>query len=90
MREKRAMSALVVVFMLSAMVGFALGISFSCCALAVPGIVFALLSAAVLHVQGFGAVSGIAITVACLIVNQLAYLAGVFFAHRRLAVLSKK
>jgi hypothetical protein len=42
-------------------------------------------AAAALHVQGFGAVSGIAIIVACLIVNQLAYLAAcsLFIAARR-------
>jgi hypothetical protein len=84
------MSALVVVFMLSAIIGFALGISVSYFALAVSGVAFALLSATVLHVQGFSAFSGIAMIVACLIVNQLAYLAGVFFAHRRPPVLSKK
>ena len=84
------MSALVIVFMLSAIVGFAFGISFSYSALAVSGVAFALLSAAVLHIQGFGALPGIATIVACLAANQLGYLAGVFFVHRRLAVLFKK
>jgi hypothetical protein len=83
------MSALVIVFVLSAMVGFALGISFSYSTLAVSVVAFALLSAVVFHVEGFGAFSGIAMIVACLIVNQLAYLAGVAFAHRS-AVPSKK
>jgi hypothetical protein len=84
------MSALVTLFSLSAVVGFALGISFSCYALAVSGIALAFLSAIVLHVQGFGALPGIAIIVACLTVNQTAYLAGVFFVHRRSAGLVEK
>jgi hypothetical protein len=40
------------------------------------GVVLAGLSAAALHVAGFGALSGIATIVACLTLNQLAYFAG--------------
>jgi hypothetical protein len=65
------MSAFVIVFMLSAMVGFAFGISFSYSALAVSGVAFALLSAAVLHIQGFGALPGIATIVACLAASSV-------------------
>jgi hypothetical protein len=86
----RAMSALVALFGLSAVVGFALGISFSCYALPVSGIALAFLSATLLHVQGFGAHPGIAIIVACLTVNQTAYLSGVFFVHRRSASLASR
>jgi hypothetical protein len=38
----------------------------------------AVVSAAALQIQGFGALPGIAIVVACLTVNQLAYLVGAF------------
>jgi hypothetical protein len=56
--------------------GFALGGVFSWLGIGAAGIALALLSAAVLHLQGFGALSGIAITAACLTVNQASYLAG--------------
>jgi hypothetical protein len=84
------MSALVILVTLSAVVGFALGISFTCYTVAISGIALALLSAAVLHVQGFGALSGIATVATCLTVNQAAYLAGALFAYRRSAGLFKK
>jgi hypothetical protein len=73
------MSALAILFMLSAVVGFALGVSYNWYAIAVSGIALAVLSAAVLHNQGFGSFSGIAIIVACLTINQASYL----FARRR-------
>jgi hypothetical protein len=79
------MNAVITLLTLSALIGFALAGSFSCYALAVSGIALAFLSAAVLHIQGFGAFSGIAIIAACLTVNQAAYLAGLLFAHRRSA-----
>ena len=47
-------------------------------AIAASSFGLAVLSSAVLQIQGFGALSGIAIVVACLTVNQLAYLAGAF------------
>jgi signal transduction histidine kinase len=77
------MSALAILFMLSAVVGFALGVSYNWYAIAVSGIALAVLSAAVLHNQGFGSFSGIAIIVACLTISQASYLAGVRFARRR-------
>jgi hypothetical protein len=46
-------------------------------------------SAAALRVPGFGALSGIAIIVACLTVNQLAYFARVVLANRRLKEANK-
>jgi hypothetical protein len=84
------MGAIVTLLTLSAVIGFALGGSFSCYALAVSAVALAFLSAAVLHSQGFGTVSGIATIAACLTVNQAAYLAGALFAYRRSAGLFKK
>jgi len=63
---------------LSALIGFALGTSFSWLAIAACSIGLAVLSSAILQIQGFGALPGTAIVVACLTVNQMAYLAGVF------------
>ena len=72
------MSALIVLLALSALIGFALGTSFSWLAIAASSAGIAVLSSAILQIQGFGALPGIAIVVACLTVNQMAYLAGVF------------
>jgi hypothetical protein len=72
------MSAVVILLALSALIGFALGTSFSWLAIAVCSVGLAVVSAAALQIQGFGALPGIAIVVACLIVNQMAYLAGAF------------
>ena len=71
------MSALILLA-LSALIGFALGTSFSWLAIAAAGVGLAVLSSAVLQIQGFGALPGTAIVFACLSVNQMAYLAGVF------------
>jgi hypothetical protein len=72
------MSAVIVLPALSALIGFALGTSFSWLAIAASSIGLAVLSSAILQIQGFGALPGIAFVVACLTVNQMAYLAGVF------------
>jgi hypothetical protein len=77
------MSAVLTLLALSALIGFALGNSFSWIAILISGVVLAIASAAALRIQGFDALFGIAIIGACLTVNQTAYLAGGFFAHRR-------
>jgi hypothetical protein len=78
------MTAMIVLVALSALVGFALGTSFSWLAIAASSIGIAVLSSAILQIQGFGALPGIAIVVACLAVNQMAYLAGAFGRSRGL------
>ena len=72
------MSAVIVLLALSALIGFALGTSLSWLAIAASSIGLAVLSSAVLQIQGFGALPGIAVVVACLTINQMAYLAGAF------------
>jgi hypothetical protein len=74
------MNAVIVLLALSAVTGFALG-SFSWFAIGISGLVLAVLSSAALHIQGFSAFPGIAIVVACLTVNQIAYLVGVVAHH---------
>jgi hypothetical protein len=76
------MSAAFILLTLSAATGLALGMLFSWLAIAASSIGLAILSAAVLQIAGFGALSGIAIIVACLTVNQLAYVLGVMLANR--------
>jgi hypothetical protein len=72
------MTAVIVLLALSALIGFVLGTSFSWLAIAASSTGIAVLSSAILQIQGFGALPGIAIVVACLTVNQMAYLAGAF------------
>jgi hypothetical protein len=76
------MWGLAVLFGVSALIGFGLGGLFSWVAIGIAGVVLAFPVALISHLQGFGALSGIGIVVACLTVNQIAYLGG-FSVHRR-------
>jgi hypothetical protein len=76
------MSAVAILLTLSAIIGFALGRSLSWLAVGIAGFLLAVLSSAVLHKQGFGALSGIAIIVACLTINQVSYLASLLGVGR--------
>jgi hypothetical protein len=67
------MTAPLVLLALSTTIGLALGTSFSWFAILVSSVALAGLSAAVLQIAGFGVMAGIAIVVACLTVNQAAY-----------------
>ena len=69
------MSTALILLALSAVIGLALGMLFSFPAIVASSVAIAVLSSAVLQIQGFGAIPGIAIVVACLVVNQMAYLA---------------
>jgi hypothetical protein len=78
------MNVVIILLVLSAITGFALATSFSWLAIAISSAVLAVLSSAVLQIQGFGAISGIAIVAACLTVHQVAYLAGACMRHQGL------
>ena len=84
------MSAVIILLALSAVTGFTLGCSFSWFAILISSVVLAVLSSAALQIQGFGALPGIVIVVACLAVNQVAYLVGVFLARHRSETLLRK
>ena len=79
------MTALIVLLALSALIGFAIGTSFSWLAIAASSAGIAVLSSAILQIHGFGALPGIAIVVSCLTVNQMAYLAGAFLRSKGLS-----
>jgi hypothetical protein len=67
------MSSVLILLALSALSGFVLGSGqFSWPAILVAGAGLAPLSTVVLQNQGFGALSGISITVTCLAINQAA------------------
>ena len=76
------MRAALILLALSAVIGFALGTRFSWLAIAASSVGLAIISAAVLQIIGFGALSGIAIIVACLTVTQLAYVTVLVLANR--------
>jgi hypothetical protein len=71
------MRAILVVLAVSPIVGFALGLHFSWAAIVVSGLVFAIISAAILQDQGVEPFSMIAITAACFAVNQIGSMIGV-------------
>ena len=75
------MSAAVILLVLSAATGLAVGTSFSWFAILISSAALGALSAAVLHLAEFDALSGIAIIFACLTVHQLAYGIGVALAR---------
>jgi hypothetical protein len=75
------MSSVIVLFVLSLVIGLALG-RFSWRAIAASSLALAVVAAVALHRQGFGPLAGIAIIVACLTINQAAYLAGIWFVDR--------
>ena len=78
------MTVVIVLLALSALIGFALGASFSWPAIVASSIGLAIVCAAMLQITGFGALPGIAIIVACLTVNQLAnVIMGVVLSNRR-------
>jgi hypothetical protein len=70
------MNSVIILFALSALIGFVLGHWLSWYAILISSMGLATLSAAVLQMEGFGALSGIAIVVTCLTFNQLAYFVG--------------
>src|SRR6516225_8266812 len=69
------MTAVFLLLSLSALIGFGVGTSFRWPAIAASSVAIAVLSSALLQIQGFRALPGIAIVVACLTVSQMGYLA---------------
>jgi hypothetical protein len=77
------MNAILALLAISAVVGLVLGRCFSWIAILISGPIIAFLSATVLQNQDFGIGAGIAISVVCLAVNQIAFWIGVTLATRR-------
>jgi hypothetical protein len=76
------MTSIWLLLALASLSGFVIGIShISWPAILVATVVLAPLSAVVLQNQGFGAVPGISLVVACLAMNQAAYLIGAIRAN---------
>jgi hypothetical protein len=77
------MISILILLALSALSGFVLGIGyFSWPAILAAGAVLAPLSTVVLQNQDFGALSGISVIVACLTINQAAYVVGAIPCER--------
>ena len=69
------MTVVLLLLVLSALIGFGVGTSFRWPAIAASSVAIAVLSSAILQMQGFGTFPGIAIVVACLTVSQMGYVA---------------
>jgi hypothetical protein len=76
------MSTVLILLTASALVGLVLGFYFSWRAIAVSGLILAIMSAVVLRNADFGPFAGVATIIACLTANQIAYLIGVALADR--------
>ena len=76
------MNAIFLLLAVSALVGLILGFYFRWYAIVVSGLILAMLAATVLQNEGFGFLTGIAIIVVCLTVNQVAYLIGAALVTR--------
>jgi hypothetical protein len=74
--EESAMTVTLILLVLSALIGLALGSLSSWVAVVISTVVLALPSAAILRVDGFGVLAVIAIVVGCLTAHQLGYLIG--------------
>jgi hypothetical protein len=74
-----------VLLLTSALLGAAAGLRFKVYALVPIAISIALVSAAVLHKNDFGTGSGIATIIACLVVNQAAYIIAQIFTPAALS-----
>jgi hypothetical protein len=68
------MTVVLLLLALSALIGFGLG-TFRWPAIVASSVAIAVISSVILQIQGFGALPGIAIVVACLTVSQMTYLA---------------
>jgi hypothetical protein len=76
------MNAILILLAASSLLGLVLGFYFSWLAIGVSALVLAFVSAVVLQHDGFSSLPGIAIIVACLTANQIAYLIGVSSVNR--------
>jgi hypothetical protein len=77
-----SMSSILILLALGALSGFVLGIGyFAWPAIFVAGAVLAPLSTVVLQNQNFDGLSGISVIVACLTINQAAYVVGTIHAN---------
>ena len=78
-----AIAPVLALFAASAVIGLVLGFYFSWLTIAATGVLLALTAATVLHKEGFGFLGGVATIVACLSINQIAYLIGMGLAATR-------
>jgi len=78
------MTVVFLLLALSALIGFGLGTSFRWPVIAASSVGIAVIWSAILQIQGFGTLPGIAIVVACLTVSQMGYLAAASLRQGRL------
>ena len=71
------MNGILILLAISSLLGLVVGFYLSWLGIGVSGLMLAFVSSVVLQHEGFGSLAGIAIIVACLTINQIAYLVGV-------------
>ena len=66
----------------SAMLGLATGLVFRVWTIALVSLLIAILSAVALRAHGFGFAGGVSVMIGCLVISQIAYVAGSFIMSR--------
>ena len=76
------MTIVLILLIASAILGLATGLIFRVWALAWVSPLIAILSTVALHAYDFGFAGGVPIVVGCIVISQVAYLAGAFIVTR--------
>jgi hypothetical protein len=71
-----------ILLVVSAILGLATGLVFRFWAMALVSLLIAIASAISLRAHGFGFAAGVSVMTGCLVVSQIAYVAGVFMMVR--------
>jgi hypothetical protein len=71
-----------ILLVVSAILGLATGLVFRFWAMALVSLLIAIASAISLRAHGFGFAAGVSVMIGCLVVSQIAYVAGVFMMVR--------
>jgi uncharacterized membrane protein YkgB len=66
----------------SAVLGLATGLVFRVWTIALVSLLIAILSAVALRAHGFGFARGVSVMIGCLVISQIAYVAGAFIMSR--------
>ena len=77
------MTFVFILLVTSAIVGLATGLVFRVWAMALVSLLVAVASAISLHAHGFGFAGGVSVTIGCLVISQIAYVAGGLFIVSR-------
>lgn len=80
--KRHRMTIVLTLLIVSAMLGLATGLVFRVGAIALVSALIAILSAVALRADGFGFAGAVPVMIGCLVISQIAYLAGAFIISR--------